>query len=464
MFKNLKKFKNKTAIITEKNNYFSYTNIIEETDKVLKEIDSKKNLIFLIAKNNLETLIGYLSFTESANVVALIDDRTNIDLLEKLILLYKPDYIYCDSKKKLNVKYKLINSYYNFHILKSKDAVKKNMYDQLALLISTSGSTGSAKFVRQSNVNIESNIKSIINFLPIDSNDVTITTLPFSYVYGLSIINTHLKKGAAVVLNEKSMIDKSFKKTFIKHNVNNFGGVPYSYKIMNRVFNDSTFFNKLKYSTHAGGKMNLELLKDIVSLYKKNKTKFYSMYGSAEATARMAYLDWKFAEKKMGSIGKAIPGGKFTIEDTKGKEIDKHGNQGELIYRGKNVCLGYAEKISDLTKGDTNKGILRTGDIGFKDIDGFYFLSGRKDRFVKIHGQRINLIELEEIILNYGIESLCQTNEENKIHIFTKKYDKFKELINHLSIKTSIHPSVFSISSINKLPINLNFKPKLKLN
>ena len=140
MFKNLKKFKNKTAIITEKNNYFSYTNIIEETDKVLKEIDSKKNLIFLIAKNNLETLIGYLSFTESANVVALIDDRTNIDLLEKLILLYKPDYIYCDSKKKLNVKYKLINSYYNFHILKSKDPVKKNMYDKLALLISTSGS------------------------------------------------------------------------------------------------------------------------------------------------------------------------------------------------------------------------------------------------------------------------------------------------------------------------------------
>ena len=266
------------------------------------------------------------------------------------------------------------------------------------------------------------------------------------------------------MLNEKSMIDKSFKKTFIKHNVNNFGGVPYSYKIMNRVFNDSTFFNKLKYSTHAGGKMNLELLKDIVSLYKKNKTKFYSMYGSAEATARMAYLDWKFAEKKMGSIGKAIPGGKFTIEDIKGKEIDKHGNQGELIYRGKNVCLGYAEKVSDLTKGDTNKGILRTGDIGFKDIDGFYFLSGRKDRFVKIHGQRINLIELEEIILNYGIESLCQTNEENKIHIFTKKYDKFKELINHLSIKTSIHPSVFSISSINKLPINLNFKPKLKFN
>ena len=300
MFKNLKKFKNKTAIITEKNNYFSYTNIIEETDKVLKEIDSKKNLIFLIAKNNLETLIGYLSFTESANVVALIDDRTNIDLLEKLILLYKPDYIYCDSKKKLNIKYKLINSYYNFHILKSKDEVKKNMHDKLALLISTSGSTGSAKFVRQSNVNIENNIKSIINFLPIDSNDVTITTLPFSYVYGLSIINTHLKKGAAVVLNEKSMIDKSFKKTFIKHNVNNFGGVPYSYKIMNRVFNDSTFFNKLKYSTHAGGKMNLELLKDIVSLYKKNKTKFYSMYGSAEATARMAYLDWKFAEKKNG--------------------------------------------------------------------------------------------------------------------------------------------------------------------
>ena len=464
MFKNLKKFKNKTAVITEKNNYFSYNDIIKETDKISKEVDSKKNLIFLIAKNNLETLIAYLSFTQSENVVALIDDRTNVDLLEKLISLYKPDYIYCDSEKKLNIKYKLISNYYNFHILKSKDVIKKKIYDKLALLISTSGSTGSSKFVRQSHVNIESNIKSINKFLPIDTNDVTITTLPFSYVYGLSIINTHLEKGAAIVLNEKSMIDKDFKKTFIKHNVNSFGGVPYNYKIMNRIFNDSTFFNKLKYSTHAGGKMNLKLLKDIISLYKKNKTKFYSMYGSAEATARMAYLDWEFAEKKMGSIGKPIPGGKFTIENIKGKTIDKHGNQGELIYSGKNVCLGYAEKIADLSKSDTNKGTLRTGDIGFKDKDGFYFLIGRKDRFIKIHGQRVNLIELEEIILNCGIESLCQSNEENKIHIFTKKYDKFKELINHLSTKTSIHPSVFTFSSINELPINLNFKPKLKLN
>ena len=142
----------------------------------------------------------------------------------------------------------------------------------------------------------------------------------------------------------------------------------------------------------------------------------------------------------------------------KKKIITKNNRAGELVYSGKNVCLGYANNIGDLSKGDSNYGIFKTGDIAWRDKDNYYFIVGRKDRYIKIHGNRINLEELEKNILKFNIQSMCKANLDNKITIFIqdpKVEKKLKRIINNF---TSLHPSVFIIKVLKKFPLNKNYK------
>ena len=103
-------------------------------------------------------------------------------------------------------------------------------------------------------------------------------------------------------------------------------------------------------------------------------------------------------DKKPGSIGKAIPAGRMWLQDKKGKVIEETDSIGELVYSGGNVSMGYALSLSDLMLGDENKGVLRTGDLARCDSDGYFFIEGSTNRFVKIYGNRISLYSLERII------------------------------------------------------------------
>ena len=176
----------------------------------------------------------------------------------------------------------------------------------------------------------------------------------------------------------------------------------------------------IRYLTQAGGKLNLQINKKIAENFYNNNKDFIVMYGAAEATARMSYLPSEFSCKKIGSIGVPIPGGKFWIEDNNQKKIEKENEIGELYYSGKNVCLGYAENINDLSKGDENKGILKTGDIAKKDKDNFYYILGRNDRFVKIFGNRINLDELENS--NYAKNTIVMLWGDHGWHLGEKQH------------------------------------------
>lgn len=461
---NIKTFKNNIAFTTNEGQNIYYKEFLKNIDEQNFNFNTKyKSLIFLIGKNNFETAVLYASCIFTNHTIALLDANLDNNLLDNLINIYKPDYIISDLNKKiLSESFSLKNTFYNFKILKNKNSFDKGINKDLLYLISTSGSTGSPKFVRISHNNLSNNLSSICKFLPIDEKEVTITTLPLSYVYGLSIFNSHLIKGARIILYDNSVIEKKFIKCLVEEKVTSFGGVPYTFSIIDRVHKGKIITKDLKYVTQAGGKISNKLLKNFVELFKKNNKKFYLMYGSAEATARMSYLDWKFAEAKFGSIGKPITGGEFYLENQSGQKIEKANTEGELIYKGDNVCLGYANNIEDLSVGDKNNGILKTGDIAYKDKDDFYFVKGRKDRFVKIFGIRVNLIEVEELILNYGLENICNLIEENKIEItLTKNYNK-AELINHISNKLSLHPSIFSVKKVEKLPMTRNLKYKYK--
>lgn len=466
IFKSISRFKNNTAIITNENEKISYQKIIDLTDK-FSILIKKRCLIFLISSTNVESLISYLSFYRSNNVISILNERINNQYLELLIKNYLPQYIFVKKNKFLKINgYTLVFTFYNYNLLKLKEETPYKLNDELSLLISTSGSTGTPKFVRQSYDNLLQNTNSIVNFLNIKEDDKTILNLPMSYVYGLSLINTHLNSGSSIVLNNHSVIKKSFWDAVQLNKVTNINGVPYIYEMISRINLRNFDLKSLKFFTQAGGKLNINIIDKFIKYSRKNNKKFIIMYGAAEATARMSYLPWNSIDEKKLSAGLAINKGKFWIEDENNKKINSYNVTGNLIYKGSNVCLGYAYSYNDLYKGDENLGKLKTGDMARIDKDGFIYLEGRKDRFVKIYGNRVNLEEIEEIIFNYGIQSVCKVMIENKINIYIKEKKKIlvKDFQNFLFQKTNLHPSTFVVKMIKELPLNTNLKIDLNKN
>ena len=240
----------------------------------------------------------------------------------------------------------------------------------------TSGSLGNSKYVKLTKRNIEDNTKKIIKYLNLNTYDRTITTLPFNYSYGFSIINSHLLAGSSVVLNNFSVLEKDFWKLYQENNITNFNGVPFTYEILKKLkFNK--FFNKnLKFITQAGGRMGSENLSECLKLCIKNKVNFFSMYGQTEASPRMSYVNLLKNTDKIGSIGKALEGCKFSLHDINEKILSPN-IDGDLIFEGKNIFKGYAESYKNLET-LTNFSKLKTGDIAKFDKDGFFLLLEEK--------------------------------------------------------------------------------------
>ena len=173
----------------------------------------------------------------------------------------------------------------------------------------------------------------------------------------------------------------------------------------------------LRYLTQAGGRLGRELAEEFNAICEEKGIRLIVMYGQTEATARMSYLPWEDAGRKAGSIGIPIPGGKFELVDANGQLIDGADVVGELVYCGSNVTPGYAKSRMDLAKPDENKGVLYTGDMAKRDEDGFYYVVGRKKRFLKIFGNRVNLDEVENLLKKEGIENAC-TGQDDRMVVF----------------------------------------------
>ena len=309
---------------------------------------------------------------------------------------------------------------------------------------------------------IISNTKSIVEYLGIDENERAITTLPMNYTYGLSIINTHLYSGARILVTNKRMMYKEFWDFFKAHEATSFGGVPYTYETLDRLRFYRMKLPSLKTMTQAGGKITPELHKKFAEFAKESNRNFVVMYGQCEATARMGYLPPDKAIEKMGSMGIPIPGGIFRLIDEVGNEITEPRTPGELIYEGDNVTLGYAECIEDLSKPDERYGILSTGDIAEFDDDGYFYIVGRKKRFLKIQGNRINLDEMDRLIKGrFEIEVACG-GVDDRMYIFLTDKNLVKEVRKYAADKTGLNISVFEAKIIDDIPKNDAGKVKYK--
>lgn len=452
-FSHLDLFACQTAVITDSGTRYSYAELIRAADSI-GSIVKDRSLVFSLCSNTIPSLCGYVGFLRHAIVPVLLDVNLNKDLLESLLKIYKPAYIWLpEANKEQFWGMETVHRFDNYLLLKTGYDDSYPLHPDLGLLLTTSGSTGSPKLVRQSYANIKANTESICTYLDITSDDRPITTLPMSYTYGLSILNSHLYKGATILMTEKTMMEKDFWQFLKKEKATTFGGVPYSYQMLKRLRFFKMELPSLKYLTQAGGKLSYGLTKEIVEHCESKGIKFIVMYGQTEATARMSYLPSEYALSKCGSMGVAIPGGEFWLQDEDGQLIKESDVVGELVYRGDNVTLGYAECGEDLAKGDERNGILITGDMAKRDADGFYYIVGRKKRFVKIFGSRVNLDEAERLLFSQGYTCAC-AGIDDQMSVFTENKGREEDILHYLAATTHLNMSAFKVRYIESIPKN----------
>ena len=450
IFFDLKKFANRIAIFDQQEKKYTYNQLLKDS-KLFNRFFLEKKLIIILADNYYEFIVFYLSAIMNNQAIIIVDSKINYEDLSNLVKNYLPDFIFSNSIKKIQ-SFKQVMKFKNFSLYQNKLKKKFNINSDLSLLISTSGTTGQTKYVKLNKENLFDNTQKISEVLKIKKTDKTITTMPPFYSYALSIINTHLQNGASIILNRYSLIDKNFWKLIEKLKPNNFNGVPYIFEILSKININRLNFKSFRYITQAGGSLDSELKKKILNLCKKNKTNFFIMYGQAEASPRISILLLKSTKKNNSCVGSPLRGGKISL---KNKKYNKHLKtyEGELIYEGKNVFVGYSYNYKDL-KNKFKKKALNTGDIGYIKNNKIY-ITGRKKRIVKIFGIRISLDQLERELKKNNFICSCGGNDK-KLSIFIEKEQKFNisKLNEDIQRITNLNPRYFEVNTVAKFARN----------
>lgn len=451
MMFNFKRFGAQPALAAE-DEIVSYADLAERCGEIASRM-SARALVFCLCRNSTGAVLGYAACMEHNHVPLLLSADLDGRLLARLLDIYRPAYIWLPAQSAGEFDLPEIAKDAGYKLLAANYPNAYPMHEDLALLLTTSGSTGSPKLVRHTRANLISNIGAIIEYLGIDETEKPITTLPLYYTYGLSVLNIHLMVGATVVLTDKAPTQKAFWELFRTHGATSMAGVPTTYEILERLSFFKMDLSTLRSMNQAGGKMRPELQKKFIDWASETGRKFFVMYGQTEASPRMGYLPWEKAQEKYGCMGIPIPGGKFRLVDDAGHDIGKAGLPGELIYEGPNVTPGYAECGEDLRKGDERHGTLHTGDIATRDEDGFYSIIGRKSRFLKIYGNRVNLDEIEILVRNAfpGIDCAC-AGRDNQLHLFTTKDMPHDEILQFLVSATRLNHLALRVVGLDSLP------------
>lgn len=456
MMWNFKQYSQNTALEAE-DSCMTYEEL-EQAGNELAEIVGRC-LVFSLCTNSIGSVVGYTGFIQNKTIPLLLSAHLDKKLLLSLADTYHPSYFWYPDKVDIleaGITGKVVFEKYGYRLLKSDYSDKdQTLYPKLALLLTTSGSTGSPKLVRQSYENIRTNTNQIVEYLKIDSLERPVTTLPMNYTYGLSIINSHLMAGASICLTDSTIMQKEFWNFLKEKKCTSFAGVPYTYEMLDKLRFYRMELPYLKTMTQAGGKLSTELHKKFAEYAFQSNKNFVVMYGQCEATARMGYLPPKYALQKQGSMGIAIPEGQFMLIDDAGNEILESNVSGELVYEGKNVTLGYAQKREDLANGDEFGGKLKTGDLAKRDADGFYYIVGRKKRFLKIYGNRVNLDEVEKLIKNsyHQLECACCGTDDH-MNIFITEETAADTIKAFAAQKTGLNPAAFHVYVIENIPKN----------
>lgn len=455
LFKSMNKCKDNIFIKNDNGESITYKVALDYSTKI-KELIPNRCFVFLLTKNTIGGVLNYVACLKNKIVPCLLSSGTSKDLVDHLIDIYKPKYIFVPNELVNTYNdYKCIYTEYDYSILKT-NCEEVELYDDLCMLVSTSGSTGSEKLVRLSYKNVISNTEAGWNFfynklqkegIEIDNkNFKSLVALPINYSFMLLVINITILGGGMLLVTEKSFVKKEFWDFFFKEGSTTLYGIPYHCEVLNKIgFFDSKapFF---KHMIIAGGNLSEELYKKCVKFSKDNECAFGVGYGQTEATAVISELYSENIEKRE-SIGKGLPGIELFIEDDDNSVINEPNILGELVCKGDNVALGYAKDFLDLSKGDEFGGILHTGDIALFDEDGYFYIKGRKKRFVKIYGSRVSLDDIESMIKNeFKVDVACIGKDDNII-----------VLVNDKSVLKNVEFFIFNRFDFNKKVISFRY-------
>lgn len=398
----------------------------------------KRELVLVVCSLCIESIIIYIACIQSRVPVMMVDCNLSEEKLNSLIEDYKPKYIW-NLDNNMNLKdYRLERSFdkYRFYSIE-REGILVN--ENLALLLLTSGTTGSKKSVRISYENIKENMEAIVKVLELSHKDVAAMMLPLCYSYGLSVLNSNLSVGATLLVPESKIYSKDFWDFFCDFQGTSICGVPYTYEILKKLKFHNKVLPSLRLMTQAGGALGIDEQKYFLEYANKNNCEFAVMYGQTEATARISSFFLNRNVSKLGSVGKSISG-KIEIRD-RGTD-----GSGEIVYIGKNVTMGYAISYEDLLMNDENKGVLYTGDIGYLDDDGYLYITGRKNRIAKPQGVRISLDEIQRKISDKAGEQIICMDGNRKIYICVeKKYNcnKITDIIMDLDMDYRIFEIIY---------------------
>lgn len=417
----------------------SYAELHDRVEDAARSFGDGRRLVMIEGANNIEALVAYLGALYGGHPIMLISGECG-DHAAGLIRIYNPDVL-CTAVSGWVPEDRRTGSAHSLH-------------PELALLLSTSGSTGASKLVRLSRDNLESNAGAIGEYLNIAPDDRAITTLPMQYCYGLSVIHSHLRAGAGLVLSQFSVVDGCFWDQFRAGDVTCFAGVPYTFDLLDRVDFKDMELPSLRYITQAGGRLHPDQVRKYAQMGERDGWKLVVMYGQTEATARMAYLPPELAAAHPRSIGIPIPGGSFTIERLDGQPGEC--SEGELIYHGPNVMLGYAEGPADLALGRTCEA-LKTGDVGRLTSAGLIELVGRRSRFAKLCGLRIDLDRIEHILEDAGVANMCAADDQ-KLVVATSSSAEHSSIATLLKAQVGLPACYFRVVATPELPRLANGK------
>jgi acyl-CoA synthetase (AMP-forming)/AMP-acid ligase II len=314
-------------------------------------------------------------------------------------------------------------------------------HPDLALLLTTSGSTGNPKLVRLSRAAVLANAEAIAQSLGVDGAEVAPTTLPLYYTYGLSVLNSHLLRGATVVLDNTGFMQRDFWSAVQTYRVTSIAAVPYQYEMLRRLRFDPASYPSLRTLTQAGGRLRAELIEDFALRMASVDGRLFVMYGQTEATARMTVLPPDRLADKLGSVGPPVPGGALSVVHD------------EIVYQGPNVMMGYAERAADLARGDDLGGVLHTGDLGHLDDDGYLFVDGRLKRIGKVFGVRVNLDDVEQALAPHG--AVAAVAGDDRIHVFVEGADPAlaRSVRGELAGWLDTHFSGLDVRGLDRLPL-----------
>lgn len=465
LFDREKLYADRILALDDKGRSVTYGQFNDFSGELYRKTGGKK-LMFILCENTIESLLGYLGCLKTGIVPLMLDSHIHPSLLNGLIREYHPEFLYAPEACMGKIEDgEVIWHTGGYCLCRRNEKLPPSLFSQLSLLLTTSGSTGSPKLVRQSGDNIDANAQSIASYLEINENERPVTTLPMNYTYGLSIINSHVLMGCTLLLTTYGVLEPSFWEFARKNKAASLGGVPYTYQILKRIGFMDMDLPDLKTITQAGGRLPPGLHKEFALYAKRTNRKLFVMYGQTEATARMGYLPAAKSLEKCGSMGIAIPGGRFWLEDEQGGVITKPDVTGELVYQGKNVALGYACSKDDLIKPDEWKGVLHTGDIASRDSDGYYYITGRKKRFIKVSGSRVNLDEVERLLKEQyeGIDFAC-VGSDDKLVIFTDHLipEAGEDILEYLYRVTGIGSRAAAVKHVDLIPKNESGKTLYK--